>query len=117
MSGQFVHHDLGHRHGGEIVEITLSGNSANVRLMDSSNFSSYRRGGRHQFIGGRAVRSPVRLQVPRTGHWHVAVDLQGVGGRVNSSARVLPGMLPAISEAPLSSAPSLVRQEAPQDID
>ena len=42
MSGQFVHHDLGHRRGGEIVEITLSGNSANVRLMDSSNVSNYR---------------------------------------------------------------------------
>jgi hypothetical protein len=117
MSGQFVHHDLGRRRGGEIVEITLSGNSANVRLMDSSNFSSYRNGGRHQFIGGRATRSPVRLQVPRAGYWHVTVDLQGMGGKVNSSARVLPGALPAISDAPLSSEPSLVRSEIPPGVD
>lgn len=117
MSGQFVHHDLGHRRGGEIVEITLSGNSANVRLMDSSNFSSYRSGRRHSFIGGRAVRSPVRLQVPSTGHWHIAVDLQGMAGKVSSSARVLPGQLPVLNEAPLSSAPSLVRPEMPPSVD
>jgi hypothetical protein len=85
--------------------------------MDSSNFSSYRSGMRHQFIGGRAIQSPVRLQVPRTGHWHVAVDLHGMGGRVNSLARVLPGALPAISEPPLSSAPSLVRPEVPPGVD
>ncbi|MFN7610910.1 MAG: toll/interleukin-1 receptor domain-containing protein, partial [bacterium] len=51
------------------------------------------------------------------GHWHVAVDLQGMGGRVNSSARVLPGALPVINEAPLSSAPSLVRPEVSPGID
>lgn len=40
----FQKYDLGHRTAGEIVEITLVGNGANVRLMDSSNFSSYRSG-------------------------------------------------------------------------
>jgi len=35
MIFQFVHHDLGQRISGEIVEITLFGNAANVRLMDS----------------------------------------------------------------------------------
>jgi len=33
---------LGSHSGGEIVDITLSGSSENVRLMDSSNFKSYR---------------------------------------------------------------------------
>ena len=28
----FNHYDLGQRKGGEIIEITLSGNEANVRL-------------------------------------------------------------------------------------
>ena len=41
---QFIHHDLGYRTGGEIVEITLSGSAANVRLMNSSDFNSYRNG-------------------------------------------------------------------------
>ncbi len=62
----FVHHDLGQRKRGEIVEITLSGNAANVRLMDSSNFQSYKHGRRHHYIGGLAKKSPVRLQIPRS---------------------------------------------------
>lgn len=110
---QFIHHELGHRTAGEIVEISLSGNQANVRLMDSSNFSNYRNGRQHRCIGGRAQRSPVRLQIPSTGHWHVAVDMVGLSGSVRSGARVLPGPLPALREAPLSSAPSLLQPDKP----
>ena len=108
---KFVHHDLGNRSGGEIVEITLSGNAANVRLMDSSNFSSYKGGRRHKYTGGLAKKSPVRLRIPHSGHWHVAVDLIGLGGSVRSSARIIPGPLPALPETPLSSMPSLIRQQ------
>jgi hypothetical protein len=108
----FVHHDLGYRSRGDIVEITLSGNAANVRLLDSSNFSSYRNGRQHRYYGGLAKQSPVRLAIPHSGHWHVAVDMQGLRGQVRSSARVLPGPLPELREAPLSSVPSLF-QEAP----
>lgn len=114
---QFVHHDLGQRSSGEIVEITLIGNAANVRLMDSSNFSSYRNGRQHRYYGGLAKKSPVRLQIPRSGRWHVAVDMQGLGGSVRSSAQVLPSPLPALQEAPLSSVPSLVRREVPPELD
>lgn len=112
---QFIHHDLGFRRGGEIVEITLSGNAANVRLMDSSNFSSYRNGRQHRCYGGLARQSPVRLQIPHAGNWYVAVDMQGLGGSVRSSARMLPGALPEIREAPLSSIPSLVQREPPPE--
>lgn len=112
---KFIQHDLGHRQGGEIVEVTLSGNAANVRLMDSSNFSSFRNGRQHRYIGGLAKRSPVRLQIPHGGHWYVTVDMQGLGGNVRSSARILPGALPALREAPLSSVPSLVQPEDPPD--
>ena len=108
---KFVHHDLGHQSGGEIVEITLSGNAAHVRLMDSSNFSSYKAGRRHRYTEGLAKRSPVRLRTPHSGHWHVTVDLIGLRGSIRSSARVLPGPLPALQETPLSSVPSLVRQQ------
>lgn len=85
---QFVHHDLGNRQSGDVVEITLSA-GANVRLLDAANFSSYRTGRSHQFIGGLAQRSPIRLAIPDSGHWHVAVDMQGLRGSVRSSARVL----------------------------
>lgn len=111
MQMQFVHHDLGQRSRGEIVEITLSGSAANVRLMDSSNFSSYRNGRNHSYVGGLAKRSPVRLQIPNSGHWHVAVDMAGLRGTVRSSARILPSPLPEIREMPLSSTPSLLQPE------
>jgi hypothetical protein len=109
---QFIHNDLGHRSGGEIVEVTLSA-QANVRLMDSGNFNAYRSGRQHQFYGGLAKRSPTRVTIPRAGHWHVAIDLGGHAGRVNASVRVLPGLLRPITEAPLSDAPGLVREDPP----
>lgn len=107
MSTNFIHHDLGQRRGGEIVEVTLSGSAANVRLLDSSNFSSYRNGRQHRYHGGLAKQSPIRLAIPHSGHWHVAVDMQGLRGTVRSSTRILPGPLPELREAPLSSVPSL----------
>jgi hypothetical protein len=104
----FTHYDLGNLSGGEIVEVTLSGNAANVRLMDSTNFQSFRSNRRHTFYGGNAKRSPVRLSVPRSGHWHIVIDLGGYAGNVRSAVHVLPGALPAIRETPLSSIPSLL---------
>lgn len=104
---KFIHTTLGLRKGGEIVEVTLSGNAANVRLMDSSNFQSYKNGRKHRYYGGHITRSPARLKIPRAGNWHVVVDTGGHAGRVKSSVRVLPGPLPAFKEAPLSTVPSL----------
>lgn len=109
---KFIHHDLGHKKRGEVVEVTLS-SGANVRLLDSSNFTNYKNGRRHQFIGGLAKRSPIRLQIPNSGHWHVAVDMQGLKGSTRASVRILPGALPEIREAPLSSVPSLVQNMPP----
>lgn len=106
---RFNHHDLGQRKGGEVVEITLSGNAANVRLLDNSNLSSYRNGRQHRYYGGLVRKSPIRLPIPRSGHWHVTVDMQGLRGNVRSSARVLPSALPPLQEAPLSQVPSLVK--------
>ena len=112
---KFTHYDLGYKNGGEIVVVTLSGNAANVRLMDSSNFSSFRAGRSSRYFGGHAKRSPVRLQIPHSGHWHVTIDLGGYGGNVRSSISILPGALRPIEERPLSSVPSLVqgRSEVP----
>lgn len=109
----FLQFDLGNCQRGEIVEVTLT-SGANVRLMTSSDFSNYKNGRRHGYIGGLARQSPVRLQVTNSGHWHVAVDMQGLRGSTRASVRKLPGMLPEIREAPLSSVPSLVRDPMPQ---
>lgn len=110
---QFLQYNLGHLTGGQIVEVTLKGNAANVRLMDSSNFSSYKNGRQHRFYGGYATRSPVRLQVPHSGHWYVVIDLGGYSGNIRAAVNVLPGALRPIQDAPLSSVPSLVRRDFP----
>jgi hypothetical protein len=86
--------DLGSLKRGEIVEVTLR-YASNVRLMDSSNYSRYRRGDRHIFYGGYVSQSPWTHSVPRSGHWYVVLDLGGHPGRVGGAVRVLPGLLPA----------------------
>jgi hypothetical protein len=92
----FRYYDLGYLSGGELVQVNLSGNEANVQLMDSSNFSSYKSGRRYSFYGGLATRSPVMIPVPRSGHWYVAIDLGGYSGTIRSSVEVLPGALEPI---------------------
>ncbi len=110
---KFTHYSLGYIERGSVVEVVLRGSAANVRLMDGSNFNNYKNGRRHQYIGGLAKRSPIRLEVPNSGTWHVAVDMQGLSGSVQTSIRVIPGAalkpLPTIDEAPLRSIPTLVR--------
>jgi hypothetical protein len=106
---QYQSYDIGQLSGGEIVEITLKGNSANVKLMDSSNFSSYKSGRRHTYYGGHVTSSPHRIPVPSSGRWYVTVDLGGYLGKVSSSVRILPGRLPQAKQPRLSTVPSLVQ--------
>jgi len=116
VSERFTYYDLGQRSSGEIVEIIISGSAANVRLMDSSNYQSYKNGRQHRYIGGLAKSSPIRLQIPNSGHWYVTVDLQGLQGTVRSSMRILRSSLPELREVPLSSIPSLVRNKEEQPV-
>lgn len=108
---QFQQYDLGNLKKGQIVEVTLSGNAANVRLMDSSNFQNYKNGRQHKYYGGYVTRSPYRVTVPSNGHWYVAIDLGGYSGRISSSVNVLSGALPTAKQAPLSSVPSLLQDK------
>ncbi len=90
---RYSYYDLGHRNKGEIVEVQLS-IAANVRLMDSSNYSSYRKGRKHKYYGGYVKQSPFRITIPSLGHWYVTIDLGGYSGTVKHSVQVLPGALP-----------------------
>jgi len=112
----FIHNDLGQRRRGEVVEVTLT-SGANVRLMDSSNFNNYKNNRRHRYTGGLAKTSPLRLPIPSSGHWHVAVDMQGLRGSTRASVRMLPGALPEIQERPLGEVPSLVRENIPPSME
>lgn len=113
----FTHYDLGQLSSGQIVEVTLSGSAANVRLMDTSNFSSYKAGRQHRYFGGLVKQSPYRVQVPNSGRWHLTVDMTGLRGTTRSSAQVLPGALSAARSLPLASVPSLVQRDEPPGID
>lgn len=76
---KFFYTDVGSRQTGDVVEVTLS-SVANVRLMDTSNFNNYKNGMKHIYTGGLVRQSPIRLTVPSVGHWHVAIDIQGIQG-------------------------------------
>jgi hypothetical protein len=84
----FVKYDLGFLDAGSVVEVAVD-TRVFVRLLDESNLRSYRAGGRFQFFGGEAIRSPIPIEVPRSGHWYVVVDFNGGSGNVRSSVNVL----------------------------
>lgn len=61
----------------------------NFMLLDSSNFSSYRRGSRFTYYGGRVLRSPTVITAPSSGHWHVVIDLGGASASIRYNLSVL----------------------------
>ena len=83
----FLHYEVDTDEG-DVIEVTLDG-QANVRVLDNGNFSSFRSGRRHGYVGGLAKRSPIRLAAPHAGHWHVVVDLGGYAGAYGAGVRVL----------------------------
>lgn len=108
---KYQSYDLGQLKGGEIVEVTLKGSAANVRLLNYSNFQNYKNGRKHTFYGGHVTRSPYRVTVPKSGHWYITVDLGGYSGSVSSAVNVLPGVLPTAKQPSLSTVPSLVQDK------
>jgi Domain of unknown function (DUF1883)/TIR domain len=106
---KYLVYDLGQLKRGQRVQITLKGNAANVRLMDSSNYNNYKNGRSHNYVGGLVKRSPVVLGVASSGHTYVTVDMQGLAGSTNASVKVLPSSLPTYQESPLSEMPSLLQ--------
>jgi Domain of unknown function (DUF1883) len=83
----YLHYDLD-LNPGEVVEVDLD-KQANVRLLDDTNFSRYKKGERHDYFGGRAVKSPARIHAPHAGRWHLVVDLGGYSGQVRAAVRTV----------------------------
>ncbi|MCL2176903.1 MAG: DUF1883 domain-containing protein [Firmicutes bacterium] len=84
----FNYYDLGDLQGGEIAEVTLVGNAANVKLLDGENYSLYKAAKPHEYYGGLATQSITKLQIPRGGHWFITVDMQGLLGSTKSTVKV-----------------------------
>ena len=84
---KFMYTDLGPRQLGEVVEVTLTA-VANVRLMDTLNFTNYKNGMKHIYTGGVVRQSPMRFSIPTNGHWHVAIDVNGIQGSSGLKASV-----------------------------
>ena len=85
----YLHYDL-NLNLNDIVEVTLD-KQANVRLLDTLNYSNYQSGQKHQYYGGHSKTSPVRIKAPRAGHWHLVIDLGGYAGTVKATVRTVRG--------------------------
>ncbi|MDX3930058.1 MAG: DUF1883 domain-containing protein [Shinella sp.] len=88
ISFSYTHYDLGDQRKGAVVEISLTA-IANVRLMTHANFDLFRNARKHQFLGGVAKKSPIRLTIPQFGHWHLVVDMEGHSGKAESSLKLI----------------------------
>ena len=91
---KYTVYNLGNLEKGNIVEVTLKGNAANVLLLNSSNYNNYKNGRRYKYYGGYVKSSPYRIVVPSNGRWFVVINLGGYNGQVRSAVRVLPGAMP-----------------------
>jgi Domain of unknown function (DUF1883) len=71
------------------VAVVDCDHQCNVLLMDDSNFSSFRRGGRHTYYGGFYERLPAQIPAPSSGHWNVVLHLGGGRATVRHSIRFI----------------------------
>jgi hypothetical protein len=74
----------------DVILVTLD-QQANVKLLDSSNYSAYHAGRSHTYYGGLIKVSPYRISPPHLGNWHVVIDLGGYTGTVRASAQIIKG--------------------------
>jgi len=85
---RFTHYDIKEQRAGTIVEVSLSAVN-NVRLMTAPNFQRFTEVLDFKYIGGVARKSPVKLAIPESGHWHVVVDMEGHHGLADSSVKLI----------------------------
>ena len=84
----YLKFDLGTLGSGRIVEVTLQGSAANVRLLDNANFYNYTRNKAYNSIGGFTKTSPITFHIPTHDHWYVIVDMEGLKGKPEASVKV-----------------------------
>ena len=72
-----------------VIRVNLSGNAANVLVMDDANFQRFKQGSQYTYYGGYYTHSPAIIKPPTAGRWNVVVNLGGGIGTVNASVQVL----------------------------
>lgn len=101
---QHLYYDLGQQKKGATAVVTLD-KQANVQLMTSSAYQSYKSGRQYRYHGGLAKQSPARIPIPNSGRWVVVVDLGGHRGSVRAGVQVQP--------PPRGNLPTLRQQDSP----
>lgn len=66
--------NLGTCPAGTCFEVHLDGSAANVFLVDSTEFSAYKRGRDYTYYGGFYDYTPLTLEVPYRARWYLVVD-------------------------------------------
>ena len=87
---RFTHYDLKEQRAGTIIEVTLSAVN-NVRLMTPTNFQRFKETLDYKFLGGVAKKSPLKIVIPESGHWHMIVDMEGHHGLAESKVKMIAG--------------------------
>lgn len=82
----YLHFNVGQQPAGAIVKTSLRGSESDVFLVDSSNFTRFKRGDSFKYTGGHYDQSPVTLRVPHAGHWTAVVV---PSGRVEAAVEVI----------------------------
>lgn len=88
---RFTHYDLKELRVGTTIEVSLNGVN-NVRLMTAANYQRFTELLDFKYLGGVAKKSPIRLSLPETGHWHLIVDMEGHAALAESSVKMLPAV-------------------------
>lgn len=88
---RFTHYDLKELRAGTTIEVSLNAVN-NVRLMTAANYQRFTELLDFKYLGGVAKKSPIRLTLPETAHWHLIVDMEGHAALAESSVKMLPGI-------------------------
>ena len=81
--------ELGHVDQGKVVEISLN-YAASIKVMDTTNYYSFKKGGKYKYIGEYVDKSPYQITIPYPARWYVVLELDGLAAKVASSVKILP---------------------------
>jgi hypothetical protein len=85
----FIHYAFGAASAGDGIKVVID-RPANVFLVDDDGYAAFKGGAKFNYWGGQAKGGPMVLKIPRSGSWHLVIDLGGQGGTIRHSAALVP---------------------------